>query len=705
MSRPAPMAPWIEEDEILFCSGRGQHHSINNKVNQRAYLRISLSEIECMMHDPPAVPKPQAQWAIFSTQPTRVHKIQREHGEFWAAWLDIDENPKGLGVVVESIRKTLPGTKFIAYLTKGATAENQKCRLLIPFSQLCPGEDFVLVQKILNDRLERSGIVPDRKTEAAGQICYLPNRGELYRYHIEPGTACEWQTAFRNELAAERQRIEAAEIALTARREQSRQRAIQRMQSGTMSPIDAYNAAYSIEDCLLTYGYQQHGRRYLSPLSQSGSPGVSIEDGKWISSHESDREKIGGFGDAFDLFKFYEHHGNQTAALKAAGEMFMVDGVSLSLANQRAYMEAQEPRKSPTHYSAEDLSATPAPKEAEEPFDLGKFSLNGESKKMELQMLDDKFVLGRMAILGQSAVFYAKPNVGKTLLVLWLICDAIQRGELDGGKVFYINADDTHKGLVYKLKLAEERGFHMLAPGYNDFKAADLSIYLLKMVSTQTAKGVVLVLDTTKKFTDLMSKEKGSKFGETVRQFVSHGGTVVMLAHVNKHRDDDKKVVYAGTSDLVDDADCAYTLDIVNEDKSTGIRTVVFENFKSRGDSVKEAHYQYNFADGTPYHKRFKSIVAVGEEERKAAEKAQRLITTLERNQTAIEAIRECIRADINQKTTLVKEAAERSGLTKKRISQALADHTGSSPSENQFWHTVIEGKNAHVFHLNYGVL
>jgi 3-hydroxyisobutyrate dehydrogenase-like beta-hydroxyacid dehydrogenase len=53
-------------------------------------------------------------------------------------------------------------------------------------------------------------------------------------------------------------------------------------------------------------------------------------------------------------------------------------------------------------------------------------------------------------------------------------------------------------------------------------------------------------------------------------------------------------------------------------------------------------------------------------------------------------------------RSVLIKEAAERSGLTKKKISQALADHTGSSPSENQFWHTVVEEKNTHVFHLNY---
>jgi hypothetical protein len=133
----------------------------------------------------------------------------------------------------------------------------------------------------------------------------------------------------------------------------------------------------------------------------------------------------------------------------------------------------------------------------------------------------------------------------------------------------------------------------------------------------------------------------------------SQGGTVIQLGHVNKHRDDDKKVVYAGTTDLVDDADCAYTLDTLSEDPATGIRTVRFENFKSRGDSIREAIYQYNYADGTKYHERFESVVEVGEDARKAAEKAQHMLANLERNQQAIEIIKEVIRADITQKTLL----------------------------------------------------
>ena len=74
-------------------------------------------------------------------------------------------------------------------------------------------------------------------------------------------------------------------------------------------------------------------------------------------------------------------------------------------------------------------------------------------------MLDDKFVMGLMAIIGQSTVFYAKHNVGKTLIGLYLLIEKIKTGEIDPADIYYINADDTHKGLVYKLKLAERYGF------------------------------------------------------------------------------------------------------------------------------------------------------------------------------------------------------------------------------------------------------
>jgi hypothetical protein len=245
----------------------------------------------------------------------------------------------------------------------------------------------------------------------------------------------------------------------------------------------------------------------------------------------------------------------------------------------------------------------------------------------------------------------------------------------------------------------------MLVPGHNGFESNALITYLSELVKQGNARGKILILDTVKKFTDLMHKEKSSKFGECVRQFVSHGGTAIMLAHTNKHRDDENKVVYSGTTDLVDDADCAYTLDVVTEEKANGLRTVQFTNFKSRGDVTSEAVYRYDFADGTTYRERLNSVEEVGQTERQEAEKRKRLDMVLDKNRSAVEIIKECIGEGIINKTELIQQAHERSGITKAKIRAALSDHTGSSISDDQFWHVNVKDKNAHVYQLNGGIL
>ena len=275
-------------------------------------------------------------------------------------------------------------------------------------------------------------------------------------------------------------------------------------------------------------------------------------------------------------------------------------------------------------------------------FDLSQFSLNGESSEMKQKMTQDRFILGRMAILGQSTAIYAKPNAGKTLLTIWLLIEAIKAGDIEPSHVFYVNADDNHKGLAYKLELAERYGFHMLAPGYKGFECKMLPAYIGQLIANEQAMGRVLILDTVKKFTDLMDKGRSSGFGEVVRRFTMHGGSVIMLAHVNKHRNDEGGVVYAGTADLVDDADCAYTLDIVTEE-ATG-RTVKFENIKNRGDVALEAVYQYDHTEGKGYTDRLDSIRPVSEGERRQAEHRRIMADKFERNREAVEAIKQCLK-------------------------------------------------------------
>ena len=75
-------------------------------------------------------------------------------------------------------------------------------------------------------------------------------------------------------------------------------------------------------------------------------------------------------------------------------------------------------------------------------FSLGCFSLSGQSKAMKSKMLADRYVLDKIAILGQATAIYAKPNTGKTLLVLWMLIESIKLRRINGKDVFYINADD-----------------------------------------------------------------------------------------------------------------------------------------------------------------------------------------------------------------------------------------------------------------------
>lgn len=339
--------------------------------------------------------------------------------------------------------------------------------------------------------------------------------------------------------------------------------------------------------------------------------------------------------------------------------------------------------------------------EQEPVFDLSQFSLNGESSRMKEKMTQDRFILGRLAILGQSTVIYAKPNAGKTLLTIWLLIEAIKAGEIEASHVFYVNADDNHKGLAYKLELAERYGFHMLAPGYNGFESKMLPAYIGQLVGTGQAMGRVLILDTVKKFTNLMDKGRSSGFGEVIRQFTMHGGSTIMLAHVNKHRNDEGGVVYAGTADLVDDADCAYTLDVVTEEVSG--RTVKFENIKNRGDVALEAVYQYDHTEGKGYADRLASIRPVSDAEQRQAEQRRVMAEKLERNREAVEAIKQCLKAGERNKTDLILEVREATGLSKPKLQRALKDHTGRDASRYEFWHVEIGENNAHVYRLNWG--
>ena len=692
-----------------LCSGFGQFHTDKPDPEKRRkhkpYVSITFEQIRAMMANPPKVAKDDSQWVIFSDTHTREANKLREGALYYAVWADIDEpGASDFDDIFSRACSALPGTAVDAYTSCSAKPTKHKSRITAELADPLEHDIWVIAQKIFNDKLQDAGINVDRVTEVSNQLCYLPNRGEFYAYKSAPGDLLDAGGGWYSEINDEANRRKAIDNAARQAKQERIQRDPPSVPPGGVVPSQYLMQNYSAKTMLEENGavFVSSTRFYSPNRKRDGTPGGIYDPAtdKFFIHHENDPFHDGHRHGVIDLLmeSYSLDWSQESSFVELCRRVEVSPGVSIELHNQRAHMAAKGDQD--TMDSFDDIGGNDE-NEPEDDFDLSKYSLSGSSAKMREKMLDDKFILGRMAILGQSTVFYAKPNAGKTLLTIWLIVHSIKAGEISGEDVFYINADDNHKGLTYKLELAEKYGFHMLAPGYNGFEAGDFSKYLRKLTSQDKARGKVLILDTVKKFTDVMDKKVGSAFGESVRRFVSHGGSVIMLAHVNKHRDADNKVIFSGTSDIVDDADCAYTLDTVTED-SFKTRTVKFENFKSRGDAASEEVYKYCAADGTMYGDRLESVTMVSDDERKQAEHTARRNQQLELNGEAIDAIKDCIREGITKKTELIAAASERAGLSKPKISRALKAHAGGSVADHEFWHVTIGDKNAHHYALNY---
>lgn len=339
-----------------------------------------------------------------------------------------------------------------------------------------------------------------------------------------------------------------------------------------------------------------------------------------------------------------------------------------------------------------DTQTSSTPSHPEIP--LARYSLRGRLHEIEKQAVNQRPFLGNLALMGQATVWYAPPNTGKTLLTLNLLIEAIGLGRFIPEKVFYINVDDSGSGLAEKLYLAEEYGFHMLSEGYQDFKAKELLSHITEMTNTDQARRAVIILDTLKRFTDLMDKNTASRFTNTVRNFVLKGGTLLALAHTNKKPGPDGKPIYGGTTDIVDDFDCAYVMSTVSQQDSTE-KVVEFSNIKCRGDVASTAAYSYVVGSGIPYHQRLASIQSIDPMQLTPLKQA----VEVQSDSAVIAIIENYITDGINTKMKLADAVAERAGISKRSALQVIEKYTGADPAIHR-WAFEVRHRGAKVYCL-----
>ena len=363
-----------------------------------------------------------------------------------------------------------------------------------------------------------------------------------------------------------------------------------------------------------------------------------------------------------------------------------VDGIVNAPVSDRAAVSAYADKQATTDKSSQNP--------------LLQYSLRDDLEKLERNLVAQIQILGQLVLLGQATVIYALAGTGKTLIVLYLIIQAIKDGLIDPSKVFYINMDDNGSGVVEKVRLAAEYGFHLAADGHKGFQAKNFRASMEKMIEEDSAGGVVAVLDTLKKFVDTMSKTESADFARVVRQFVLKGGTVLALSHANKNPGPDGRIVYSGTTDILDDFDCGFTMATVAQQDDSTQKLVEFRNIKRRGNVALSAAYSYALEPKLSYDELLLSVHEVDPLQLVPLKQAAEIQSDV----TVISAIEACISDGINTKMKLADAASKRAGVSNRAALRTIDKYTGNDPGVHR-WAFVIQGHGAKVYQLLQGTL
>jgi len=317
------------------------HGTFDTKKDQpeAKYAGINWKQIAELVEHPQAVEKAKADFIIpsfYREHDGRVHEVQRERGQFGMLALDIDSGSPTIDQVIEAVQKVAGSVSMLVYSSAGASEEKRKWRVLIPIKEPISGLEYMDSQTVLFDMLD--GIQADHALARPGQPIYLPNvpperrteAGEPIFYQsriVRAGVLDLLNSAIWDGVEVKREREAIMLEEIRQEREMRKQALAARKAEGEVSPVEEFNKQNTVADMLERYGYQKGPRgSWRSPLQSSDTFATKDFGDYWVSQSGSDTDAGLGakkdefcWGDAFDLFRYFEHGNDQTAAVRAYG--------------------------------------------------------------------------------------------------------------------------------------------------------------------------------------------------------------------------------------------------------------------------------------------------------------------------------------------------------------------------------------------------
>lgn len=615
-------------EQAGLISGLGKFHS--NKNGDRPYLRVTLADVRNMVDNPPSVDKDQAQWLIPSTLDTRVHAEQEARGEFWMLWADVDWKalaPQPMAGVA-AVAQGLIGADFEIYASRSATEDRQKCRVLIPLSKPLCGADWIMSQRVLNLLLAEAGIEPDSASEGAGQLLYLPNRGQWYQsIGRREGVYFAPLSAWADRIEGlRRQDAEAAAATLAAREEAKERREAMRaahVGNGMQSLIAAFNAAYTVEDILVQAGYDQRGQHFRHPKSESGNFSASVLDGRVHTLSSADLLYTGGGGggahDAFSAYQVLFHQGDIKTALRDAGDKWLTIGAE-------SWSEVVSRRK----FSEDRQAERDAGVEQQEPESRREFDYNLNEVPYVEYGIDGFTSTGLTVIAGEAGLGKTSTIVPMAATVAHLLAgdpgDQLNLAPTLRRKVIYVTEDagQVHR-LLYGLRRHRSQAsnqefrewFHVFeahrkSPSelaadirrwrerYSYSAGPELHHYVIEPL---------IVVDTSNANIDLESENDNAEVGKAIaaiKQALDGRGMVWLLAHLAKSitKADIKLMSVRGASAWVGDVNA--TAYLISEPSLNDKRFLVLgkRRFEAEFSELEVTSEVHSYHATTPWGER-----------------------------------------------------------------------------------------------------
>lgn len=173
------------------------------------------------------------------------------------------------------------------------------------------------------------------------------------------------------------------------------------------------------------------------------------------------------------------------------------------------------------------------------------------------------------------------------------------------------------------------------------------------------------------------------------------GGTFLALAHTRKNDGVDGKLVYGGTSDVIEDFDAACVLVPLNPRSDRAEKLVQFQFRKRRGRNVEET-YAYDDDPELTYDVRLASVRLVEEDELACHASHEQYRSDAD----LIDAIRTGLGSESVQKMQLVKSVAKAVNASRSAVMKVLERYTGDDP-DNHHWTFTVQARGAKVYRLH----